>query len=234
MTQGNDVGEFGAVVGLAVRTAGGHRRSPRPAAVWAHDHGRLRAQPVRRRQGQGRFGLDGKLPDRLSELPAFSGDQLDPALSGGDLAIQACANDPQVAVHAVRNLVRIALRARVGALLADGLRAYVVDVVRSGHAAQHAGLQGRHRQHQGRGQEGRRGLRLGAPRRTAPTGSSAAPTWSPQDQHAHRDLGPRAARGPGEHHRPRQGLRRAAVGRRRVRQARLHPEERPGRSRSST
>ena len=27
--------------------------------------------------------------------------------SGGDLCIQACANDPQVAVHAVRNLVRL-------------------------------------------------------------------------------------------------------------------------------
>ncbi|MGY1640287.1 Dyp-type peroxidase domain-containing protein [Geodermatophilus sp. SYSU D00703] len=38
------------------------------------------------------------------ELPAFPGDQLDPARSGGDLCIQACANDPQVAVHAVRNL----------------------------------------------------------------------------------------------------------------------------------
>ena len=33
--------------------------------------------------------------------------QLDPAISGGDLCIQACANDPQVAVHAVRNLVRL-------------------------------------------------------------------------------------------------------------------------------
>jgi deferrochelatase/peroxidase EfeB len=28
-------------------------------------------------------------------------------MSGGDLCIQACANDPQVAVHAVRNLVRL-------------------------------------------------------------------------------------------------------------------------------
>ena len=41
------------------------------------------------------------------ELPAFPGDQIDPARSGGDLCIQACANDPQVAVHAVRNLVRL-------------------------------------------------------------------------------------------------------------------------------
>src|SRR5690606_14587593 len=35
-------------------------------------------------------------------------DDLDPAQSGGDLCIQVCADDPQVAVHAVRNLSRIA------------------------------------------------------------------------------------------------------------------------------
>lgn len=54
-----------------------------------------------------RFGLASKKPAALRELPAFFGDQLDPKRSGGDLCIQACANDPQVAVHAVRNLVRI-------------------------------------------------------------------------------------------------------------------------------
>jgi deferrochelatase/peroxidase EfeB len=55
-----------------------------------------------------RLGLDpGLRPAGLAELPQFTGDQLDPALSGGDLCIQACADDPQVAVHAVRNLVRM-------------------------------------------------------------------------------------------------------------------------------
>jgi len=54
-----------------------------------------------------RFGLADRKPDALEELPAFVGDQLDPKRSGGDLCIQACANDPQVAVHAVRNLVRM-------------------------------------------------------------------------------------------------------------------------------
>ncbi|MFD4251104.1 iron uptake transporter deferrochelatase/peroxidase subunit [Amycolatopsis thermoflava] len=54
-----------------------------------------------------RFGLAGKRPAALADLPAFPKDNLDPARSGGDLCIQACANDPQVAVHAVRNLVRI-------------------------------------------------------------------------------------------------------------------------------
>ena len=54
-----------------------------------------------------RFGLADRRPAALEELPAFVGDQLDPRRSGGDLCIQACANDPQVAVHAVRNLVRM-------------------------------------------------------------------------------------------------------------------------------
>jgi deferrochelatase/peroxidase EfeB len=57
--------------------------------------------------GTDRFGLAARRPAPLAELPAFAGDQIDPAISGGDLCIQACANDPQVAVHAVRNLVRL-------------------------------------------------------------------------------------------------------------------------------
>jgi len=57
--------------------------------------------------GVDRFGLDARRPAPLTELPAFPGDQIDPAISGGDICIQACANDPQVAVHAVRNLVRL-------------------------------------------------------------------------------------------------------------------------------
>ncbi|MFE1348764.1 iron uptake transporter deferrochelatase/peroxidase subunit, partial [Streptomyces sp. NPDC058757] len=55
----------------------------------------------------GRFGLKDKRPGALVELPRFPGDNLDPARSGGDLCVQACADDPQVAVHAVRNLARI-------------------------------------------------------------------------------------------------------------------------------
>ena len=57
--------------------------------------------------GTDRFGLAARRPAPLVELPSFPGDQIEPARSGGDLCIQACANDPQVAVHAVRNLVRL-------------------------------------------------------------------------------------------------------------------------------
>jgi deferrochelatase/peroxidase EfeB len=55
----------------------------------------------------GRFGLADRRPEGFEDLPAFMGDDLHPARCAGDIGIQACANDPQVAVHAVRNLVRI-------------------------------------------------------------------------------------------------------------------------------
>jgi deferrochelatase/peroxidase EfeB len=58
--------------------------------------------------GTDRFGLASRKPDALSRLPHFPGDNLDPDGSDGDLCIQACSNDPQVAVHAIRNLTRIA------------------------------------------------------------------------------------------------------------------------------
>jgi deferrochelatase/peroxidase EfeB len=56
-----------------------------------------------------RFGLRARKPAALADLPKFPGDTLDPALSGGDICVQACANDPQVAVHAIRNLARIGM-----------------------------------------------------------------------------------------------------------------------------
>ena len=55
-----------------------------------------------------RFGIGARRPALLEPLPRFSGDALDQTRSGGDLCIQACANDPQVAVHAIRDLSRIA------------------------------------------------------------------------------------------------------------------------------
>ncbi|MFJ2826353.1 iron uptake transporter deferrochelatase/peroxidase subunit [Streptomyces sp. NPDC087263] len=54
-----------------------------------------------------KFGLAGQRPAALVDLPKFAGDNLDGNRSGGDLCIQACADDPQVAVHAIRNLARI-------------------------------------------------------------------------------------------------------------------------------
>ncbi|TNU77012.1 deferrochelatase/peroxidase EfeB [Miniimonas arenae] len=55
-----------------------------------------------------RFGLAAQRPAGLAPLPPFLGDALQAEWSHGDLCIQACADDPQVAVHAVRNLSRTA------------------------------------------------------------------------------------------------------------------------------
>lgn len=58
--------------------------------------------------GEDRFGLADRRPAALTRLPHFPADNLDERRSDGDLCIQACAEDPQVAVHAIRNLSRIA------------------------------------------------------------------------------------------------------------------------------
>jgi deferrochelatase/peroxidase EfeB len=55
-----------------------------------------------------RFGLADRRPAELEPLPLFAFDLLEEPISGGDLCVQACAHDPQVAVHAIRNLTRIA------------------------------------------------------------------------------------------------------------------------------
>lgn len=108
MTAGNEVGTFGAVAG--------------PAVVPPEDTGEALGLAASRltltigfgptlfesADGTDRFGLRRQRPAALADLPGFAGDRLDPAICGGDIAVQACANDPQVAVHAIRNLARIA------------------------------------------------------------------------------------------------------------------------------
>jgi deferrochelatase/peroxidase EfeB len=60
------------------------------------------------KDGKDRYGLAKHRPDALADLPRFNGDQLVPERTGGDLCIQACADNPQVAFHAVRQLSRLA------------------------------------------------------------------------------------------------------------------------------
>ncbi len=103
LTAGREVGRHGALGGAAL--------APPQDTGEALGHGASRLTIT---FGFGpslfdrRFGLAGSRPDALADLPAFAGDALDAARSGGDLCIQACADDPQVAVHAVRNLTRLA------------------------------------------------------------------------------------------------------------------------------
>ncbi len=60
------------------------------------------------KDGKDRFGLASRRPQALIDLPKFEGDQMAEGRTGGDVAVQACAEDPQVAFHAVRQLARIA------------------------------------------------------------------------------------------------------------------------------
>jgi deferrochelatase/peroxidase EfeB len=108
MTQGRDVGEYGAVGGPLVAppedTGEALDLSPaRLTITFGFGPGLFTDAG-----GLDRFGIADRRPEALRDLPHFPGDALDPARSGGDLCVQACADDPQVAVHAVRNLARLA------------------------------------------------------------------------------------------------------------------------------
>jgi deferrochelatase/peroxidase EfeB len=59
------------------------------------------------KDGKDRYGLAARHPPALVDLPRFNGEQLIETRTGGDLSIQACAEDPQVAFHAVRQLARL-------------------------------------------------------------------------------------------------------------------------------
>ncbi|MEU4540014.1 iron uptake transporter deferrochelatase/peroxidase subunit [Streptosporangium sp. NPDC023825] len=102
MTQGQEAGAFGAV--------GGQPEAPPDDTGEALG---LPASGLTLTVGFGgslfddRFGLASRRPAALADLPHLPGDALLPEISGGDLCVQACAHDPQVAVHAIRNLARI-------------------------------------------------------------------------------------------------------------------------------
>ena len=53
-----------------------------------------------------KLGLEKKRPKLFRDLPAFPKEQLREQYTGGDIVIQACADDEQVTFHAVRNLIR--------------------------------------------------------------------------------------------------------------------------------
>jgi deferrochelatase/peroxidase EfeB len=55
-----------------------------------------------------RFGLRSRRPVALRALPAFAGDALDPAISGGDVALQVCADRPAKAADSLGRLLDVA------------------------------------------------------------------------------------------------------------------------------
>jgi len=108
MTQGLDVGKHGAVGGSPYappEDTGEALGLPPSGLTLTFGFG---PTLFTTKDGADRLGLAGRRPPLLQPLPRFSGDALQPQLTGGDLCIQACSDDPQVAVHAIRNLSRIA------------------------------------------------------------------------------------------------------------------------------
>lgn len=108
LTQGLDVSEDGAVGGSDIAPpddTGEAQGLPAAGLTITFGFGPTLFTTA---DGVDRFGIADRRPAALVDLPHFSGDTLDERISGGDLCIQACADDPQVAVHAIRNLSRIA------------------------------------------------------------------------------------------------------------------------------
>jgi deferrochelatase/peroxidase EfeB len=107
MARGEEAGQFGAVGGPLLappQDTGEAMGLPAAALTLTFGFGpTLFADD----DGNDRFGLAAQRPANLIDIPHFPGDLLDPARSGGDLCVQACSNDPQVAFHAVRNLARL-------------------------------------------------------------------------------------------------------------------------------
>lgn len=56
--------------------------------------------------GGDRFGFAHLLPEGLVDVPKMPRENLDPQTTGGDIAIQICADNPQVTYHAARNLAK--------------------------------------------------------------------------------------------------------------------------------
>ena len=178
------------------------------------------------KDGKDRFGIRTRSPRSLRELPHFPADNLDPGRSNGDLCIQACAHDPQVAVHAIRNLARMGFGTVAMRWAQLGFGRTSSTSTAAGHPAQPARLQGRHR-------------RTSRPRTPTTSRSSSgssegdddAADWldrrllpgGPPDQHAHRAVGPDQPARAGDAHRPGPRRGRTALRRHRVHRARLRP-----------
>ena len=108
MCAGHDIGEYGSVSGpydAPPEDTGEAQGLPTAGLTITFGFGPTLFDTA---EGVDRFGIRSRQPASLKRLPHFPGDDLDAGRSDGDLCIQACSDDPQVAVHAIRNLSRIA------------------------------------------------------------------------------------------------------------------------------
>ncbi len=105
---------------LSARLAAGAAGAGQPVSVLSSDSGDVLDLPASRltitfgfgptlfeKDGKDRYGLKRKRPEALVDLPRFAGEQLVEGQTGGDISVQACSDDPQVAFHAVRRLAHV-------------------------------------------------------------------------------------------------------------------------------
>ena len=104
MTQGETAQPLGAEAGAAAADSGGALGLPPSQLTITFGFG----TGLFSKDDADRYGLAAGRPEALVDMPLFHGDQLLEARTGGDLSIQACADDQQVAFHAVRQLARLA------------------------------------------------------------------------------------------------------------------------------
>ena len=130
-----------------------------------------------------RFGLADRRPEALRDLPAFLGDDLDPARCGrrhrASRPAPTTRRWPCTRCATSCGWASASSSVRWSQL---GFGRTSSTVAQPGDAAQHVRLQGRHQQHQGRGPAGARRARLGRAggrARRRPRGWPAAPTSSP-------------------------------------------------------
>ena len=153
---------------------------------------------------------------------------MDPGSSHGDICVQACANDPQVAVHAIRNLARVAF----------GTAAVRYSQLGFGRTSSTTREQATPRNLFGF-KDGTNNLKAedtGALDAHVWVADGDGPAWMtrrhlPGDAphpDAHRELGPHNASRAGAGHRPTEGQRRADRVRRRVRRPGLRHQELEG------
>ena len=181
MTRGLSAGEIGPTQGSVNLPPDDTGEAIGLSAERADDHLRLRpvALPRRRRQGPLRprrpaapgAAHAAALPRRRARPGEVVRRPLRPGVRRRPAGRRA--RDPQPGPDRLRH--------RRGPLVAARLRPYLDDLDVAVDAAQPLRLQGRHRQHQVRGDQGRRRSTSGSPPAPtpAPTGWPAAPTWSP-------------------------------------------------------
>ena len=166
-----------------------------------------------------RLGLAAKRPAALKPIPPLPGDELDELESGGDLCVQACSDDPQVAFHAIRNLARIG-RGTVAMRWSQLGFGRTATTSRSQDTPRNLmGMKDGTANIRAEDTDGDGPVRLGR-RRGAGLDARRQLHGHAPDPDAARDLGPLLARRPGADDRPPQVQRRPARRRRRVRPAR--------------